>query len=185
MARHNTTRSDVSSSTRRPAVLGARRRRRGSRGDEGQALVEFILVMPLLVALLAGVLEFGWYINAHNTVASAAREAARTVATTGSTATSVVNPVVDEQISGGSLSPSDTSVVATILGGPSSTCAMTTSNAYTLEYAKVTVTYRYHPLFPFLRSGLFLGLDNLLEPNIVSTVRVPVEQEWSPGTGPC
>ncbi|MHB1975317.1 MAG: TadE family protein, partial [Acidimicrobiales bacterium] len=49
-----------------------RGRRWRSRGDEGQALVEFILVMPLLVALLAGVLEFGWYINAHNTVASAA-----------------------------------------------------------------------------------------------------------------
>jgi hypothetical protein len=43
----------------------------------GQSLTEVALVLPLLVLLLMGLVEFGFLLYAHNQVANAAREAAR------------------------------------------------------------------------------------------------------------
>jgi hypothetical protein len=51
--------------------LGARR------GRTGQSLVEFALVLPLLVVLIAGLAEVGLLLYAHVQVANASREAAR------------------------------------------------------------------------------------------------------------
>ncbi len=48
--------------------------------DEGQDLVEFALIAPLLFLLLFGILEFGVVIWRYNTVANAAREGARAAA---------------------------------------------------------------------------------------------------------
>lgn len=44
---------------------------------QGQSLVELALVLPLLVVLLMGLLEFGMVLYAHVQVSNAAREAAR------------------------------------------------------------------------------------------------------------
>jgi len=53
------------------------RERRRSEG--GAAAVEFALVMPLFVALLFGMLEFGWYFWTAETTSSAARETTRRI----------------------------------------------------------------------------------------------------------
>jgi Flp pilus assembly protein TadG len=47
------------------------------RAEEGASAVEFALVLPLLVALLFGIIEFGAAFNAQIMVTNAAREAAR------------------------------------------------------------------------------------------------------------
>jgi hypothetical protein len=47
------------------------------RSDAGQDVVEYALVLPLLLLLLFGIVEFGWAVFAYNTVANAAREVAR------------------------------------------------------------------------------------------------------------
>ena len=47
------------------------------RRELGQDLVEFALVLPLLAALLFGIMEFGIVIFSYNTIADAAREGAR------------------------------------------------------------------------------------------------------------
>lgn len=47
------------------------------RGERGQDLVEFALVLPLLVLLFFGIIEFGRVIFTYNTLANAAREGAR------------------------------------------------------------------------------------------------------------
>lgn len=47
------------------------------RGEGGQALVEFALVLPLLLALVIGVFEFGRAWNAYQVLTDAAREGAR------------------------------------------------------------------------------------------------------------
>ena len=43
----------------------------------GQAIIEFALVIPVLLAVLIGIMEFGYLVKTNMTMASAAREAAR------------------------------------------------------------------------------------------------------------
>ena len=50
--------------------------RRG-RGEEGAAAVEFALVGPLLLLLLAGLFDFGWLFYWQHTVTNASRAGAR------------------------------------------------------------------------------------------------------------
>lgn len=52
-------------------------RSRGHKGDGGQSLVEFSLILAPLLLLLLGVVQFGFIFNAYITVSTAAREAAR------------------------------------------------------------------------------------------------------------
>ena len=51
--------------------------RRAARREAGQELVEFALILPLLLLLFLGIIEFGRAILAYNTIANAAREGAR------------------------------------------------------------------------------------------------------------
>ena len=53
--------------------FGARLRR----AEEGQALVEFALVVPFLLLFLVGIVEFGRAWNLHQVLTDAAREGAR------------------------------------------------------------------------------------------------------------
>jgi Flp pilus assembly protein TadG len=46
-------------------------------GDDGQALVEFALVVPLLLLLLVGIIEFARAWNEHQVLTDATREGAR------------------------------------------------------------------------------------------------------------
>lgn len=45
--------------------------------EKAQAMVEFALVLPLLLLLLMGIVEFGRIINSHMIIANLAREGAR------------------------------------------------------------------------------------------------------------
>jgi Flp pilus assembly protein TadG len=50
--------------------------------ERGAAAVEFALVLPLLLALVFGIVEFGRLYNAQVVITNAARSAARTMAVT-------------------------------------------------------------------------------------------------------
>lgn len=50
------------------------------RSDRGAAAVEFALVLPVLVLLVFGIIEFGRIFNVQNSVSAAALEGARVVA---------------------------------------------------------------------------------------------------------
>lgn len=50
------------------------------REERGQGLVEFALVLPILLALVLGIIEFGWALNGKITLNSAVREGARAAA---------------------------------------------------------------------------------------------------------
>lgn len=54
------------------------RPRRPVRGDAGQALVEFALVVPILLLLLLGIVDFARAWNVYQVLTDAAREGART-----------------------------------------------------------------------------------------------------------
>lgn len=62
------------------------------KNNRGQALVEFALIIPVLLLLVVGVMEFGLVINQYMVMAEAAREGARSAALGGSndTVTTVV-----------------------------------------------------------------------------------------------
>lgn len=57
--------------------------RKFGRSENAQSLVEFALILPLLLVILLGIVEFGWLFNAKITLTSAAREAVRVYAITG------------------------------------------------------------------------------------------------------
>jgi Flp pilus assembly protein TadG len=63
----------------RPAAAGMTRSRR-TRLDDGAAAVEMALVLPLLLFVLFGVIDFGRMLNAQITLTEAAREGARAAA---------------------------------------------------------------------------------------------------------
>ena len=52
-------------------------KKRLRRNEKGQALVEFALVMPILLLLLCGIIDFGWIYYNQITLNNAAREGAR------------------------------------------------------------------------------------------------------------
>lgn len=53
------------------------------KNENGQSLVEFALVLPILLLFLLGIIEFGWLYNAKIIMTSAAREGARVYAIKG------------------------------------------------------------------------------------------------------
>lgn len=55
--------------------------------DRGAAAVEFALVLPILLTLVLGIIEFSHLYNAQIVITNAAREAARTMAVTNNPAT--------------------------------------------------------------------------------------------------
>lgn len=52
-------------------------KKKTKRNEKGQALVEFALVLPLLLALVCGIIDFGWIYYNQITLNNAAREGAR------------------------------------------------------------------------------------------------------------
>ena len=59
--------------------MGARRRRRcrTGRSRTGQSLVEFALVLPPMLLIILGIIQFGFIFNTYVTMTNATREAAR------------------------------------------------------------------------------------------------------------
>ena len=50
------------------------------RGEDGQATVEFAIILPLLLILVTGIIQFGLLFNKYITLTDAARNGARTLA---------------------------------------------------------------------------------------------------------
>jgi Flp pilus assembly protein TadG len=60
----------------------ARTRRAGGRlrREDGQALVEFAVILPLLLILVTGIIQFGLLFNKYITLTDAVRSGAQTLA---------------------------------------------------------------------------------------------------------
>jgi Flp pilus assembly protein TadG len=68
-------------------------------GERGQALAEFALVLPLLLLLIAGIIEFGRAWNIKQAVTDAAREGARyAVVADGAMTLAVVEDKIKERL---------------------------------------------------------------------------------------
>jgi hypothetical protein len=70
-----------------------RRNRSFGRGDSGQALVEFAMVLPVFLLVFAGMADFAMLFKSYQTAQNAAREGARIAVLQGYDANSYAQPI--------------------------------------------------------------------------------------------
>lgn len=131
---------------------GSQRRTRHrwiGRGQDGQNMVEFALVVPLIVLMLVGIVEFGRGMNAFITLSEAAREGAR---------------------SGIYASATDTAIRTAVRGQAGATLGQLPDASITISPAEprvsgnllsVTVDYAFVPATPIFGTILGGGFLNL------------------------
>jgi Flp pilus assembly protein TadG len=130
---------------------GATQRKR-RRGDRGQSLVEFALVIPLFLLILFGILEFGFLLYSRITLINATREGARTAVTQVDNPQGIP-PLVKSQIQANitALRWSDVTVVVTCAnasGNPA--CDFASGGAADPmpgDSVNVATSYVYRPFF--------------------------------------
>ena len=84
------------------------------RAEEGQALVEFALIVPFLLVFLVGIVEFGRAWNLHQVLTDAAREGARKAVVHDPTITlDSVNNVVKQAIATAGANPTSATITVT------------------------------------------------------------------------
>lgn len=109
-------------------------------GEQGQALVEMALVLPLFFLLLFGVIEMGRVGYAYITVSNAARSAVR-VATTGGTDLDIQNAVFT---AAPTLSQTDLTTSIT----------PTQNNRQSGQNVQIQVSYPVHLIIPLISNVL-------------------------------
>jgi Flp pilus assembly protein TadG len=133
-------------------------RRHSARG-RGQALVEFALVFPLFILLLAGMIDFGMGLSQYMTIINAARESARLGVTACTNPTGCKAAVEAKAIAvAGGIAP--TVDVTCAKPEPDLTpidCAA--AGASSGDSVTVKVSYTYHMIWP-LAFGTTIQLDS-------------------------
>ena len=129
-----------------------RPRRRG----RGQALVEFALVLPILLLIILGVVDFGRAVYGFNTIGNAARSGGR-VAIVSQTDASIKTAAITAAISLDT-QPSDVTIVYGC-GSPKTIGCI----------ASVTVSYTFRPITPII--GQIWSTINMS-----STTKLPIER---------
>lgn len=100
----------------RRTVLVGRRSVRRLRDETGGALVEFALVVPLLLALLMGIFEFGRAWNIYQVITDASREGARqAVVRDGANKQETVTAAISDRLRAASLLGSEEQLVVTYM----------------------------------------------------------------------
>ncbi len=129
-------------------------RSQGRRTDppaRGQALVEFALVLPILILILSGIIQFGMVFWAQNTLNQIARDTGRWAATQtscgGSEAGAVVttaNSIASQSSLVGYTGPSDLTISVTWT--PSTGCVPASNQD--VAWVHITISYEAPQLFP-------------------------------------
>lgn len=145
--------------------MGSTQNRR-RRGDErGAVAVEFALLMPILLAMVAGMIDAGFAINRYTMLNNAAREGIRTASLGGSSAD--VAAAVDQYLGDSGVDASTVSL--TCLKPNGSACSSWTSGKTTGGTAILTITYSHPWITPV--PGL-MGTDEI---NLSRTTRMRIE----------
>jgi Flp pilus assembly protein TadG len=135
--------------------------------ERGAAAVEFALVLPILVIILLGIVDFGLEINSQAIVANAAREGART-ASLGGTENEAKTTVKNAVSSLLNVSNTNPTVTVTCRTAADSNCASTfDSSKETGGTVRVTVSYVYTWISPAI-----LGLPGQTTVTKISEMRI-------------
>jgi Flp pilus assembly protein TadG len=103
-------------------------------GEKGQSLAELAIALPILMAIVIGIFEFGRAWNVRQTVTHAAREAARMAVIPTSTG-AAVDDVIDDRLSAAALDPGAAQVTIAGMGGPAgSATTIEVSYPYTFTF---------------------------------------------------
>ena len=117
------------------------------RGERGAALVEFALAVPLLLVVIAGIVDFGFAFQRYEVITNAAREGARMATLPGYTDTAVDSYVRQYVQNGLSLSDSAMSTVmptgSVTVSYADLTVPGAVSGTMTVSTATVNVTYQH------------------------------------------
>jgi Flp pilus assembly protein TadG len=141
-------------------MSGGRSRSRPGKGERGQSLMEFALVMPVFLILVLSIVDFGWGLRAYITVTNSAREGARLGAVSAG-CNAIKNKTVST--SAGLLTLSD--VAVSVSPQDLGDCKGNSGDQLT-----VTVNYDYHYITPL---GNFVqGLGGPLHMTAVSAMRL-------------
>ena len=120
-------------------LLAGRLRRRAA-GDAGAELIELALVFPILLLLVAGIVDFGFLFQRYEVVTNAAREGARVAVLPSYTAGDIQQRETDYLNSGG--------MTATIAPPSVTYCTETLPSGATVPV--VTVAVQYPSEFAFI-----------------------------------
>jgi Flp pilus assembly protein TadG len=131
------------------------------RGERGAALVEFALALPLLLVIIAGIVDFGFLFQRYEVVTNAAREGARLGSLPSYNGnTTLIRTHVRNYIQQG-LALSGTALNNRVPNSAAGVNIVNTTLSYTVggntyQVPAVTVTVTYN--HPFLLLGPVLGL---------------------------
>lgn len=125
------------------AIERARQARAGRRRDAGQSLVEFALILPVFVLLLAGMIDFGLGLYSYMTLQTATREGAR-LGVTDCTASDCATAVTNRTRGAASGMTVSVSVACTSPAGAAEACTASKSG----DSVTVSVNYTYQMIWP-------------------------------------
>lgn len=129
--------------------------KRRARDDRGASAVEFALVVPFLILLIIGMVNFGAVLSQQLSLGNAARQAARYAVVDGPTCTDV-----ESQARGALGAPGMTSSAPTYaLSGGSCPKPCTGSATRTDQNVTVTLSYNSQWIVPFPIPGLGTGIN--------------------------
>ena len=112
--------------------------------QRGNALVEFALVLPLLLLIFAGIVDFGFLFQRYEVITNAAREGARIGVLPGYEAADVQQRVLDYVQAGLSMSADD---AAEAVGTPDvQTVMLAVATGAPFAATQVTVSFTYNYL---------------------------------------
>jgi Flp pilus assembly protein TadG len=112
--------------------------------DDGQAMVELALILPVLLLIIMGIFEFGFMFNNYLTLSNVSREAARYASLGGTDAQAAALAI--------EIAPNLDSDKLTIVITP------TQADRGRGDSLKVVVTYQYNLLTPFLDGVIGNGI---------------------------
>jgi len=150
-----------------PLKNGLNSLRRFAHSERGQELIEFALVLPLLLLLVLGIVDFGFLFQRLEVVTNAAREGARIAVLTGYGTTDVQDRVNDYLEQGGVPIQRGTNPVINVTNPTLSTPGGSSISAKTVE-----VRYSHSYMFMSGLASLFGGSFSSVPLKGVSTMRV-------------
>ena len=151
-----------------------RRMRRFGRGDSGQALVEFAMVLPVFLLVFAGMSDFAMLFKSYQTSLNAAREGARIAVLQGYDANSYAQP---KARAASYMTTSGLACSSCVFVDPSIDVPI--GGGKTIKGVRVRVQYTYNFLFIGRIVGLIRGT---FRSNLPFEVSATMRYEAQPST---